>query len=115
MSSLSSPSQITENNNSIPLWEAILLIGGFIVLYMFVIPKLFPSVVNGGMVIDSAMMAKRKSSNSKKTDGNEIIDEKDSIGSFVVSGGIGFATGHRTQAKAQLRRRETEERKTYMV
>jgi hypothetical protein len=132
MSSQSSP--IDEMDNRIPMWEAVLLITMFAVLYMYVIPKLFPSVVSGSLVIDPAKLSNgKKWMSSKKSDENEEQQQRmrggsggeggvesrpplEAMESFVVAGGgMGFATGHRTQAKAQLRRRQTEERKAYMV
>ena len=128
----SQPSAVDESSNSIPLWEAVLLITLFAVLYTYVIPKLFPSVVSGSLVIDPSKLSNgKKWMLSKKTDNDEEQQQRmrgggeggvesrpqlEAMESFVVAGGgMGFATGHRTQAKAQLRRRQTEERKAYMV
>jgi hypothetical protein len=97
--------------------QLVILVVLFTLLYKFVMPRLFPSVVSGSLTVDHAMIAARRLKKGGPVKaGDEPQDSTAPMDAFVVSGGgIGFVNNHRTQAKAQLRRRQADEGKNNAV
>ena len=86
--------------------QSIILVVTFFVFYKFIVPRLFPSVVQGKTYVQAGRHKKDDDYGHSKTagEGNEEDDRVEIRGGFVPL----MNSGHRTQAKAQLRRRMAE-------
>ena len=87
-------------------FQFVVLIVAFSILYKFVIPFLFPSVVGGGLVIHDKRKKDDGDNNSAGQGARTSGEEGDAY--VIQASGVPMFGGHRAVARGDLRRRTAE-------